>query len=153
MEYSSDVVYQAGKEHVVLDFLSRIYLVDLTVPEGVKEDSCVAAEKIKIYVLYEDQSRLLKQAHRLYTGHLRSAKLFAFISQQFFWTGIFKDVQSICDSCLTCAQIHSTVDYCRMKLVEAVYLFQIVLLTLVSSHMGTTRSSVLWWQRTISPGE
>ena len=111
---------------MVPDFLSRIYLVNLTVSEGIEEDRRVAAEKNKVYIPYEDQSRLLERAHRLYTGHLRTAKLFSFISQRFFWTGIFRDVQSVCDSCLTCARIHSTVDYRHMRLVEAVYPFQII---------------------------
>ena len=58
MEYNFKIVYWAGKEHVVPDFLSRIYLVDLTVSEGMEEDCCVAAEKprsifcIKIKVGY-----------------------------------------------------------------------------------------------------
>lgn len=37
--------------------------------------------------------------------------------------GLFRDVQSIGDSCMNCAQIHSTVDYCHMRLVEARYPF------------------------------
>ena len=77
---------------MVPDFLSRIYLVNLTVSEGIEEDCRVAAEKNKVYIPFEDQSRLLERAHRLYTGHLRTAKLFSFISQRFLWTGIFRDV-------------------------------------------------------------
>ena len=77
--------------------------MNMTVSEGMEGDCRVAAEKNKVYILYEDQSRLLERAHRSYTGHLRTAKLFSFKSQRFFWTGIFRDVQSVCISCLTCA--------------------------------------------------
>ena len=34
--YNFDIVYQAGKENVVPDSLSRIYLADLTVSEGME---------------------------------------------------------------------------------------------------------------------
>ena len=50
MEYNFDVVYWAGKEHVVPYFLSRIYLVNMTVSEGMEEDCQVAAEKNKVYI-------------------------------------------------------------------------------------------------------
>ena len=42
LEHDFDVIYQASKEHVVPDLLSRIYLVDLTVAEGMEEDCCQA---------------------------------------------------------------------------------------------------------------
>ena len=58
--------------------------MNMTVSEEIKEDCWVAAEKNKVNIPYEDQSRLLEQAHRFYTGHLRTAKLFSFISQRFF---------------------------------------------------------------------
>ena len=38
MEYNFDVVYQAGKEHAAPNFLSWIYLVNLTVSEELEED-------------------------------------------------------------------------------------------------------------------
>ena len=36
MEYNFDVVDWAGKEHVITDFLSRIYLVNMPVSEGME---------------------------------------------------------------------------------------------------------------------
>ena len=73
MEYNFDVVYQDGREHVVPEVLSRIYLVNITVSERIEEDCWVAAEKNKVYIPYEDRSRLLEQAHRLYTGHFKES--------------------------------------------------------------------------------
>ena len=39
---------------------------------------------------------------------------------------MFNDAKNICDSCLTCARIHSTVDYRNLKSVKAAFPFQIV---------------------------
>ena len=108
------------------DFLSRIYLTKMSVTSEIKRDCFLAQEKKKIYIPFEDRSRLLKHSHRLYTGHLRTAKLFSFISQCFFWTGHYRDLKNVFDSCLTCACIHLTVDYQQIKSVEAVYPFQLV---------------------------
>ena len=62
----------------------------------------------------------------MYTGHLCLAKLYSFLSTRYLWTGMFNDAKNICNSCLTCARIHSTVDYRNMKSVKAVLPFQIV---------------------------
>ena len=108
------------------DFLSRIYLTEMSVTGEIERDRRLAREKNKIYIPLEDRSCLLERSHRLYTGHLRTAKLFSFISQRFFWTGLYRDVKNVCDSCLTCACIHLTLDYQHMKSVKAVYPFQLV---------------------------
>ena len=120
LEYDFDVIYCAGKEHVVPDFLSRIYLTEMSVTGEIEKDCRLAREKNKIYIPLEDRSHFLELSHRLYTGHLRTAKLFSFISQSFFWTGLYRDVKNICDSCLMCACIRSTMDYQQMKSVEVV---------------------------------
>ena len=39
---------------------------------------------------------------------------------------MYKDVKNLCDSCLTCARIHSTINYRHLKSVKAVYPFQMV---------------------------
>ena len=126
LEYDFDVIYWASQEHVVPDFLSRIYLAEMFVSEDEEKDCKLAVEENKIYIPLQDRSCLLERSHRSYTGHLRTAKLFAFISQRFFWSGMYKDIKNVCDSCLTCAQIHSTNDYQHLKSVEAVYPFQMV---------------------------
>ena len=108
------------------DFLSRIYLAEMSVSEDEEKDCKVAVEKNKIYIPLQDRSSLLERLHRSYTGHKRTAKLFAFISQRFFWSGMYKDIKNVCDSCLTCARIHSTIDYQHLKSVKAVYPFQMV---------------------------
>ena len=97
------MIYRAGQEHVVPDFLSRIYLAEMSVSEDEEKDRKLAVEKNKIYIPLQDRNCFLERSHRSYTGHLRTAKLFAFISQRFFWSGIYKDVKNVCDSCLTCA--------------------------------------------------
>ena len=98
----------------------------MSVTGEIEKDCCFTQEKNKIYIPLEDRSRLLECSHRSYTGHLRTAKLFSFISQRFFWTRLYKDVKNVCDSCLTCACIHLAVDYRHMKSVKAVYPFQLV---------------------------
>ena len=85
------------------DFLSRIYLAERAVSKNEERDWKLSLEKNKIYIPLQDQSCLLERLHRLYTGHLRTAKLFAFMSQGFFWAGLYKDVKNVCDCCLTCA--------------------------------------------------
>ena len=45
-----------------------------------------------------------------------------------FLSGLYKDVKNVEKSCLTCARTHSTVDYRNMKLVVAIYPFQIIFL-------------------------
>ena len=126
MEHDFDKIYRAGQEHIVPDFLSRIYLAEMTVSEDEEGDWKLALEKNKIYIPLQDQSLLLERSHRLYTGQLRTAKLFAFMSQRFFWKVLYKDVKNVCDSCSTCAQIYSTIYYQHMKPVEAVHPFQMV---------------------------
>ena len=85
-----------------------------------------AKSKNKIFVPFADRSQLLEQAHRTHTGHLRTAKLFSFMSSRYFWLGLFRDVENIVKSCLICLRIHSTINYMNMKLVIAVYPFQII---------------------------
>ena len=48
LEYDFDVIYWAGQEQVVSDFLSRIYLAEMTVSEDEEEDCKLALEKNKI---------------------------------------------------------------------------------------------------------
>ena len=87
------MIYWAAREHVVPDFLSRIYLAEMTVSEDEERDQKLALEKNKIYIPLQDQICLLERSHRLYTEHLKIAKLFAIMSQRFFWTGLYKDVK------------------------------------------------------------
>ena len=126
LKYDFDVIHRAEKEHVIPDFLSRIYLTNKSAIKETDEDCCLAREKNKIFILFEDRSCLLKHSHRSYTGHLCTAKLFSFISHCFFWLGLYKDVKNMCASCLTCACIHLTMDYQQIKSGEAVYPFQLV---------------------------
>ena len=79
----------------------------------------------------------------LYMGHLRMAKLFSFMSQRFFWTGLYKDVKNVCDSCLLCACIHSTINYQHMKLIKAVYPFQMISLDSRVITYGNDQNIVL----------
>ena len=111
---------------MVLDFLSRLYLVEMLTAGRVEDDQHIATQKNKIFLPFKDRSRLLERIHRTYTGHLRLAKLYSFLSTRYFWTGMFNDAKNVCDSCLTCARIHSTVDYSNMKSVKAAFPFQIV---------------------------
>ena len=99
-------------------------LVELTSPDEDGKDQEVAKCKNKIFVPFADRSQLLKQAHRTYTRHLITAKLFSFMSSGYFWLGLFRDVENVVKSCLICARIHSTIDYRNMKLVITIYPFQ-----------------------------
>ena len=47
------------------------------------------------------------------------------MSSRYFWLGLFRDVENVVKSFLICARIHSTINYRNMKLVIAVYPFQI----------------------------
>ena len=69
------------------DFLSRIYLAEMSVSKDEERDCKLAVEKNKIYIPLQDRSCLLERLHRSYTGHLRTAKLFAFILQRFSGLG------------------------------------------------------------------
>ena len=84
LEYDFDVIYQSGKEHVVPDFLSRLYLVEMSTAGKVENDRRIAAQKNKIFIPFEDRSRLLERIHRTYTGQLRLAKLYSFLSTSNF---------------------------------------------------------------------
>ena len=126
LEYDFDIVYCLGNKNVIPDFLSRIYLVELTSPDEDRKDQEIAKSKNKIFVPFADISQLLKQAHRTYTRHLRTAKLFSFISSRYFWSSLFRDGENIVKSCLISARIHSTIDYRNMKLMIAVYPLQII---------------------------
>ena len=48
LEYDFDVIYCSGRDNVVPDFLSRIYLVELTSPVEDKRDQEIARSKNKI---------------------------------------------------------------------------------------------------------
>ena len=78
-EYDFDIIFCSVKDNVVPDFLSRIYLVELTSPVEDEKDQEIAKSKNKIFVFFANRSRLLKRAHRTYTGHLRTAKLLCFL--------------------------------------------------------------------------
>ena len=87
LEYNFDIVYCSGSKNVIPDFLSRIYLVEMTSPDEDGKDQEIAKSKNKIFVPFADRSQLLKQAHRTYFGHLRTAKLFSFMSSRYFLVG------------------------------------------------------------------
>ena len=80
LEYDFDVIYCAGSEHVVPDFLSRIYLTEMSVTGEIEKNCCLAQEKNKIYIPLEDRSCLLERSHRLYMCHLRTANYFPFFN-------------------------------------------------------------------------
>ena len=121
LEYNFDIVCCSGKGNVVPYFLLRIYLVELNSPGEDEKDQEIAKSKNKIFVPFANRSCLLEKTHRTYTGHLRTANLFSFKLIRYFWSGLYKDVENVARSCLTCARIHSTIDYRNMKLVVAVY--------------------------------
>ena len=78
MEYDFEVVYQKGSENVVPDFLSRIYLVDQIV-DNEEVDRDIAKRKNRIFIPVQERDKLIEKAHRVHTGHLCVAKLFAFL--------------------------------------------------------------------------
>ena len=84
LEYNFDIIYCSVKDNVLPDFLSRIYLVELTFPVEDKKDQEIAKSKNKIFVTFANRSRLLERVHRAYTGHLRTAKLLASCQQDTF---------------------------------------------------------------------
>ena len=47
LEYDFDVIYCAIKEHVVSDFLSRIYLTEMSVTSEIKRDCCLGKKRTK----------------------------------------------------------------------------------------------------------
>ena len=47
LEYDFDVIYCAGKEHVVPDFLSRIYLTEMSVTGDLKKIVAWLKKRIK----------------------------------------------------------------------------------------------------------
>ena len=67
MEYDFDVIYWAGQEHVMPDFLSRIYLAEMFVSEDEEKDRKLAIEKNKIYIPLQDRSCFLERLHMSYT--------------------------------------------------------------------------------------
>ena len=56
LEYNFDIVYRLGKENMIPDFLSRIYLVELTSPDEDGKDQEIAKNKNKIFVPFADRS-------------------------------------------------------------------------------------------------
>ena len=67
LKYDFDIAYRSGNENVVPDFLSRIYLVELTSPDEDRKDQEIAKSKNKIFVPFADRSQLLELAHRTHT--------------------------------------------------------------------------------------
>ena len=50
LEYDFDIIYCAGKKHVVPDFLSEIYLTEISVTSEIERNCCLAQEKNKNYI-------------------------------------------------------------------------------------------------------
>ena len=46
------------------DFLSRVYLAEMSVSEDEEKDCKLAVEKNKIYIPLQDRSHLLERLHR-----------------------------------------------------------------------------------------
>ena len=67
-------------EHVVPDFLLKIYLTEMSVTDEIKRDHFMAQEKNKIYIPFKDRSCLLECSHSSYKGNLRTAKLFFYFT-------------------------------------------------------------------------
>ena len=69
LEYNFDIIYKPGKDNIVPDSLSRIYLVELTSPVEDEKVQEIAKSKNKFFIPFANRSRLLERAHRNYTGH------------------------------------------------------------------------------------
>ena len=81
---------------MVPDFLSRIYLAEMSVSEDEDGDRKLALEKNKIYIPLQDRSCFLERLHRSYTGYLRTDKFFCIYITAFF---LVWDVQR-CQECM-----------------------------------------------------
>ena len=56
LEIDFDILYCSGNENVVPDFLSRIYLVELTSPDEDRKDQEIAKSKNRTFVPFADRS-------------------------------------------------------------------------------------------------
>ena len=110
LEYNFDIIYCSGKDNVVSDFLSRNIPGKWPPQLRTKKNKKLPRVKTNFFP-FANRSCLLERAHRTYISHLRTAKLLSFMLARYFWSGFYKDVENVTKSCLTCARIHSTVDY------------------------------------------
>ena len=56
LKYDFDIICQCGKENAVPDFLSRLYLAEMSTANRVESDQQVALKKKKIFVPFENIS-------------------------------------------------------------------------------------------------
>ena len=98
LEYDFDVIYWAGQEHVVPDFLSRIYLAEMSVSEDEEGDCKLALEIIRSIFHFKTGVVCLRGC----IGHMQpftDCQTICTYITTFFWSGIYKDVKNVCDSC------------------------------------------------------
>ena len=75
LDYDFDSIYWPGKRNVVPNFLSRLYLVELTSPDEDEKDQEIFKNTNKIFVPFANRSQFFERAQRNDTGHLSAAKL------------------------------------------------------------------------------
>ena len=124
MMYDFEILYRAGRENLVPDMLSRAFVVD---EDPVLLDERDRAIKLNwLWIAPEKRLGVLQQAHRSYTGHLKTAKLFEFVRKRFYWTEMLKDMKELIGKCSVCAQLQTTVGYRPLRPIETHYPFEIV---------------------------
>ena len=70
---------------MIPDFLSQIYVLYLTVnTEQDNKDKLLAMQKNKLFIYLENRVQLIKNAYTTQTGHMRLAKLYAFLCRRYY---------------------------------------------------------------------
>lgn len=143
LEYKFSVVYAHKKRTWLPVSFQGFHLVDLSSPEEAEKKKQFPEER-KIFCSLSLQRSAIEKSIQLSHQPFENCKIIWFCNSKMFLVNFFKTVENAAKSSLTCARIHSNVEYKSMEFVVAIYSHHITLKILGALSMEMIASFI--WQ-------
>lgn len=126
--YDYDIIFRAGKENVIADYLSRNF-INLILDEFVnsyEDEREMARKRNHIFILPDKRYDLLSRTHRVATGHLKEIKFIQFLEKRYYWKDLKRDARNFVKKCDVCARLNNAIGYKPITPIKTNYPFEMV---------------------------